>query len=336
MEDAQQEAELKDSQETIEAHIPNPKCITIAYPFCDVPKRSIFEQYYIAGRICSGSIVPSSPRDFMNISSIICGEERNFNNVSNFISRAESAVKSNGWCVYLLHGIDDDGGWSTVLSDTLRETLSYFKAHSDSFWVETFGNVVRYIKERDALSVSELSVQDDQIQIQVTDTLDNVIFNVPVTLRRPLPVAWASATGTQNGQPVEVKVINVNSGKFIQFDAVPDGGKVVLQKASISGIHDCHGFLDTAPVLLQHYPNPFNPTTTIHYQLNTPSHVRLSVCNLLGQEVCVLVNEDRAPGIYNTMFNGAGLACGIYFSNIRTESENGQKYAATKKLILSK
>jgi len=335
MGDELQDIELKDSQETIEAHISNPKCITIAYPFCDVPKRSIFEKYYIAGRICSGSIIPSTPRDFMNISSIICGEERNFNNVSNFISRAESAVKSNGWCVYLLHGIDDDGGWSPVLSDTLRETLNYFKVHPDSFWVETFGNVVRYIKERDALSVSELSVQDDHIQIQVTDTLDNTIFNVPVTLRRPFPEGWLSATAEQNGQSVETRIVEIDAIKYVQFDAVPDAGDVVLQKSNETTIHRLHGLMDSAPALLKHYPNPFNPTATIQYRLIHNAHVRLSVYNLLGQEIRVLVDEEQSPGMYDALFNGADLASGIYFSKLFAQSENGQGHSTVQKMILS-
>ncbi|MFC1568789.1 polysaccharide deacetylase family protein, partial [bacterium] len=208
MEDSLQDTELKDSRDEIETQIPDHQCITLAYPYCVASKKSITEQVYSAARICSGSIVPKSPKDFMNISSIICGTEGSVKTAEHFISKADLAARSNGWCVYLLHGVDDDGGWSSVPSTVIQETLEHFKAHDETYWVETFGNVTRYIKERDALSVEETSVQDTLITLQVTDTLDNVIFNHPVTLRRPLPDNWPSATVVQNGVSVKTKIVD--------------------------------------------------------------------------------------------------------------------------------
>jgi hypothetical protein len=75
--------------------------------------------------------------------------------------------------------------------------------------------------------------------------------------------------------------------------------------------------------LEQNYPNPFNPTTTIQYTIGgvvAPSgakgpvsmNVKLSVYDLLGREVAVLVNERRAAGSYQDIFDGNGLASGVY------------------------
>jgi phosphatidylserine/phosphatidylglycerophosphate/cardiolipin synthase-like enzyme len=65
--------------------------------------------------------------------------------------------------------------------------------------------------------------------------------------------------------------------------------------------------------LQQNYPNPFNPTSDIRYQMSEFRMVRLSVYDLLGREVAVLVNEQKAPGSYTVRFNAAGLASGVFF-----------------------
>jgi len=65
--------------------------------------------------------------------------------------------------------------------------------------------------------------------------------------------------------------------------------------------------------LLGNYPNPFNPGTTIRYRLATSGRVRLTVYNILGQNVAALVNQKQNSGSYSVRFNAAGLSSGTYF-----------------------
>jgi M6 family metalloprotease-like protein len=69
--------------------------------------------------------------------------------------------------------------------------------------------------------------------------------------------------------------------------------------------------------VLQNYPNPFNPTTVVRYRLPVASNVKLSVFDLLGREVAVLVNERKAPGSYEAQFNASGLSSGVYFYRLQ-------------------
>jgi photosystem II stability/assembly factor-like uncharacterized protein len=64
--------------------------------------------------------------------------------------------------------------------------------------------------------------------------------------------------------------------------------------------------------LSQNYPNPFNPSTTIKYELPKSSEVTLSVYDMLGREVSVLVNERRDAGVHELKFDGSNLASGVY------------------------
>jgi hypothetical protein len=223
-------AELANSKNTINANITPQQCVTIAYPFC-VPGTEVnTAAYYIAGRHCQGYIEANTPSNFYLISSVICGSAGAVKTADDFNNKFVSAASTKGWCVFLIHGIDDDGGYSPLPSTVLRSSLQYLDARRSTYWVSTFSNVVRYIKERNDVSVSESSNTGDNITLQLTDTLNNAIYNYPVTIRRPLPAGWPSATVSQNGQAVNASLVVANATMYIMFDVVPDGGDVVLSK----------------------------------------------------------------------------------------------------------
>ena len=220
--------ELANSQSIINSYITNQSCLTIAYPNCDVPNTAIVGQYYFAGRVCSGSLVGSTPVVFMTLSSFILGNTGAYTTGASINSLADSAVTQGRWCVYLTHAIDGDNGYSPLSSAALQASVNYTSTNQSKFWVETFGNVVRYIKERAGSSVTETTNTGDSITVQVTNTLDNTIYNYPITLRRPLPANWPAAAVTQNGQPISAQLVTVNSTNYVMFDVVPNGGDVVL------------------------------------------------------------------------------------------------------------
>ena len=89
--------------------------------------------------------------------------------------------------------------------------------------------------------------------------------------------------------------------------------------------------------LEQHFPNPFNPTTTIKFKIpafdkyGSEARVSLKVFNTLGAEVATLLNEPKQPGEYEVRFNAAGLPSGIYLCRL----QNGN-FSQVKKMILLK
>ncbi len=331
MSDSLQTVELKDSQDSINAHITGQRCITLAYPFCETCKRSICEQYYIAARICSGQIEPSTPRDFMGISSIVCGPQ-GLNTTKNITDKFKSTASSKGWCVLLLHGLDEEESWSTLSSTILRETLAYLDSNRVTYWVSTFSNVVRYIMERNAASVTELSAEDSIITVQVTDTLDNDIFDYPITVRRPLPEGWISADVTQNGEPVgNAQVVTINSIKYIVFDAVPDGEDIAIMKSSTTNVGYQSGAKLLVPTAMQNYPNPFNPTTTIVFTLPARANVHLTLVNNLGQVVKELASGVFSAGRHEVVVDASNISSGVYFYRLQAGS-----FVDVKKLIVSR
>ncbi|PJB01547.1 MAG: hypothetical protein CO127_03195 [Ignavibacteria bacterium CG_4_9_14_3_um_filter_36_18] len=79
------------------------------------------------------------------------------------------------------------------------------------------------------------------------------------------------------------------------------------------------------------YPNPFNPSTTIRYQIPEDGMVTLMVYDILGREVKTLVNNFKTKGRYEVTFDASNFASGLYIYEITSGS-----YKASKKMTLIK
>ena len=93
-------------------------------------------------------------------------------------------------------------------------------------------------------------------------------------------------------------------------------------------------------ILSQNYPNPFNPVTRIKYNIpvgvrlaggGQAQYVKLTVFDMLGREVEILVNERKAPGNYEVEFDASNLSSGVYFYRLQAGD-----FINTKKMILLK
>jgi hypothetical protein len=83
--------------------------------------------------------------------------------------------------------------------------------------------------------------------------------------------------------------------------------------------------------LHQNFPNPFNPSTEIEYQISEVSDVHLEVFDMLGRKVATLVNERKQTGLYQVRFNAASLTSGMYFYRLSTT-----RFVETRRMTLMK
>ena len=83
--------------------------------------------------------------------------------------------------------------------------------------------------------------------------------------------------------------------------------------------------------LFSNYPNPFNPTTTISWQLVVSSPVKLTIYNLRGQKVATLIDQRQAAGFHKLTFDASELASGVYFYRLKAG-----KHVACRKMVLLK
>jgi len=91
--------------------------------------------------------------------------------------------------------------------------------------------------------------------------------------------------------------------------------------------------------LSQNFPNPFNPSTKICWQVPADSWQTIKVCDVLGNEIETLVDEYKPAGTYEVKFSAEGLTSGIYFYKLQagnSSSRSGQSFIQTKKMLLLK
>ena len=134
---------------------------------------------------------------------------------------------------------------------------------------------------------------------------------------------------------------NSNSKRHYIFNDIPIGASVEyfyrLKQIDIDGKYKYSNVLSVevnAPEnfeLLQNYPNPFNPTTTIAFSVPYVSNIELSIFNVLGEKIKVLINGEKIAGFYKVEFNGQKLSSGIYFVQLQ-----GNHYRKIKKMLLIK
>jgi hypothetical protein len=115
-----------------------------------------------------------------------------------------------------------------------------------------------------------------------------------------------------------------------------------MEFASYTIAHPLTGVAETIPAqvlaefaLAQNFPNPFNPSTIVRYSLPVQAFVTLTVYNLLGQEVAVLVNETQEPGNHSTLFSDPSLPSGTYFYRVNALPGDGSPgFMQTKKMVI--
>jgi hypothetical protein len=99
----------------------------------------------------------------------------------------------------------------------------------------------------------------------------------------------------------------------------------------VVGVEDELNSLPTEYSLSQNFPNPLNPSTKIKYSIPISSQVSLKIFNTLGEELEILVNEEKPIGTYEVNWNAANLPSGVYFYRLQAGD-----FVQTRKMILLK
>jgi hypothetical protein len=102
---------------------------------------------------------------------------------------------------------------------------------------------------------------------------------------------------------------------------------------------DGHFALPQQFTLHQNFPNPFNPSTTIRYEMPVAGEVHMEVYNVLGQRVALLVNAAQEAGYQQFIWNSTKTghqASGMYILRLDIRGDNGQRFTSHKKMLLIK
>jgi len=147
---------------------------------------------------------------------------------------------------------------------------------------------------------------------------------------------WGQASipiGVLRGQYIDMRmlsyefvILEVNGANIefalddIYYNSVPELSVEDIQTKTVQDFQ-----------LYDNYPNPFNPSTTISYNLSNSTNVKIEIYNTVGQRISELVNFDQQAGFHKISFDASGLPSGIYIYKISTPY-----YSESKKMMLIK
>lgn len=173
--------------------------------------------------------------------------------------------------------------------------------------------------EKFQINVKKWAVESEHLDIQpgafsnISTTQQGAIFNFPVTL-----------TG------LVIKLDGERENGITYKDSLIIDNLVISYPEIISSVEN-KNILPNKFHVYQNFPNPFNPTTTIKFNLPKNDNVSLKIYNILGEQVSDLLNEELKSGEYSVLFDGSELSSGIYFYRLKTNNS-----ISIKKMILLK
>jgi len=193
----------------------------------------------------------------------------------------------------------------------------------------------------------------DSTKIRITSTTSGVFGN-PETLTQtieltydpeaesieiPAPSPWtgsvAVSPGDLNGSVTAPDyggiTLNLDGNfgpdqlisEYIMSGAFQANGIIVMTKESNTGVRP--SLVHTIPdgfILGQNFPNPFNPETTIPFSVREKTDIELTVYDIMGRQIEVLVNETMPAGSYEIRLNGSEMISGIYFYKLKSNEGN--------------
>ena len=222
----QMQDEMAGAKALIDANITSQKCLSFAYPYGEFNSnvQSIAQNNYPVARgvICE---LNQEPFDFYNVRA--CSPDDG----DDIYTYADLAETQRKWGVVFFHCMDSDH--RSYTESMFTAYLDYLK--TKNLWVGDFGTIVKYIKEKSSATLAVLSSSSDQIVLTLTDTMDDAIYNQPLTIRSEVPSDWITASIQQGSSITTVNSTVEGASRVIYYDAIPDRGPISLQSVAPTG-----------------------------------------------------------------------------------------------------
>jgi len=137
-----------------------------------------------------------------------------------------TVARKDTWLVLVIHGVDGLG--YEALSDTLLDNyFQYIKSRNSSLWIATFGDVTKYMREREAAKISN-GQKGSKITVTLNHSLDKSMYNIPLTLKTYVPADWKHADIKQGKRIHKTEVIKDDKGSCVQYQAYPNEGELII------------------------------------------------------------------------------------------------------------
>lgn len=216
----------------------NQNTISMSYPFGNFNAQSanIVSSYFLNGRSSQSGYNLATPFDAHVMKSLCVVSTTPNASVRSMFQTAETYGYHLSLMYHNIQPADFDKNadeYSFALSDFIENIKA---AKSFDLWIDTQGNVFKYIQSRNALKVTKIEQFLDSIHLQVEDYLDNQIYNQKITLRVLLPNHWGNTNLYSNTSDVVLPVFTEGSEKYCFVNVLPNNALVKLYKDKPSAL----------------------------------------------------------------------------------------------------
>jgi peptidoglycan/xylan/chitin deacetylase (PgdA/CDA1 family) len=134
------------------------------------------------------------------------------------------------WLVLVFHGIEGVG-WEPQTTESLRSYFDYISERQQRLWVATYADGAKYARERHASTVAAKD-SGDRIEVTVTHSLDKKLYDLPLTVKTPLPADWKLVHFQQGQDARWLPIHHDGDSVYVLYRIAPNGPPAVLEKAA--------------------------------------------------------------------------------------------------------
>ena len=259
------------------------------------------------------------------------------------------------------HGYNyNPSDWSTIMAypPTGSSRINHFSNPNETFAGIATGTVAdednARVWDNRASTVSNFDPPSTPPNVNISgpasiETNQNYTYNALVTDGvAPYTYQWAERTSSSGPWT------NIGTGSSITYNTSTTGQvslRVTVTDDESNTDIDVHDILVTDGsgciickqvalptnfTIKNNYPNPFNPSTQIKFELPETAEVSIKVYNIVGQEVATLINDQMQAGFHNATFKADNLASGLYIARLTAVGSSGEQFVSEIKMQLIK
>lgn len=205
--------------------------------------------------------------------------------------------------------------WSDVWSFSITDSfISSVIPNGGEFWATGNSEIIRW--ETNILDNVHIDLLQDQNSILSLDTIPG----------SHQAYEWNLPADLEAGENYKIQITSESDSTIF---SISENSFTVID--TVTNVVKDENYIPQEYSLEQNYPNPFNPTTTIKFSIPNASYVKLSIYDLLGNEIVTLIDAGKQAGSYKVTFDASKFASAIYIYRIVADN-----FIDSKKMILLK
>lgn len=221
--------EIIESRNHLREMFPNERVLCFVKPGFSYPadkpqvSEKAFEMIgnnYISMRNTGGEVESIPPQNWLSMK---CHMDTKAETADVWINLMDKAIKQNNWLIMLYHDIpESEQPETTKFIEAIGERVD-----NGNVWCAFLDEATMYIKEAQT-AVVKSSINDGKITVELTDDMDDSIYNYPLTVKVRIPSDWKTVSCTQNENTAALIPFAENGVNYVYADIVPDKGAAVL------------------------------------------------------------------------------------------------------------